>query len=95
MNIVAKYILQAYKEESIDWNSMSQQERSEYLKQHPNSKYSNKGNNEKRRRYQRLLKDAQQDVKDKKEVKVLFLNFLFFVILIYKYGNHKRHLINL
>lgn len=66
MNVVAKYILQAYCEESIDWNSMSQQERSEYIKKHPNSKYAKNDKDEKRRRYQRLMKDAQEEVKNKK-----------------------------
>lgn len=68
LNIVAQFILDAYDEVAIDWDNMSQQERSEYLKKHPNSKYANKNVGEKRQRYQRLMKEAKDNVKKEQDI---------------------------
>lgn len=68
MNEVAKFILKAYMELAIDWDSMTQQERTEYLKKYPNSKYANKNIGEKRQRYQRLKKEAEDNVNKEKDI---------------------------
>lgn len=68
MNEVASFILEAYDELAIDWDSMTQQERTEYLKKHPNSKYADKNVGEKRQRYQRLKKEAEDNVKKEQDI---------------------------
>lgn len=66
MDIIQRLVL-SYTEE--EWSQLSQQERNEYLKKHPNSKYNKKETDaEKRMRYQRLQKEAENNSKHEKEL---------------------------